>query len=67
MSNTDRINKNIQDRLNTYDYVISEKDFYPPEDKRLYRSGIEDIPDGDNFFEYCNWFFYVYENDIFDT
>lgn len=29
--------------------VLSEKDFYPPEDNRDLKSGIRDIPCGDNF------------------
>ena len=29
--------------------VLSEQDFYPPEDKRVLHSRVYDIPDGDNF------------------
>ena len=48
-------------------YRITEKDFYPPEDTRLYESGIEDIDDGDNFDDYVKWFYNNYEHEIFDT
>lgn len=46
---------------------ITEKDFYPPEDTRLYESGIEDIDNGDNFDDYVKWFYNNYEHEIFDT
>ena len=49
------------------DFEITEKDFYPPEDKRLYNSVVEDIHNGDSFAEYIKWFFDNYENDIFDN
>lgn len=32
--------------------VLSEEDFYPPEDKRVLQSGVYDIPDGDNFSDF---------------
>ena len=48
-------------------YEISEKDFYPPEDNRLYQSGINDIRNGDNFSDYVKWFYNMYENEIFDN
>jgi hypothetical protein len=47
-------------------YVITEKDFYPPEDTRLYESGIDDIDNGDNFEDYAKWFYSNYEYEIFD-
>lgn len=49
------------------DYVLTEKDFYPPEDKRIYRSGVSDIVDGDNFEEYAKWFYDNYEDELFDS
>lgn len=43
--------------------VLSEEDFYPPQDSRKYRSGVNDIYGGDNFadfakdfYEYCQDF-----------
>lgn len=47
-------------------YEITEKDFYPPEDTRLYQSGIEDICDGDNFSDYIKFFYSQYEEELFD-
>ena len=61
MNDTDRINS-----LNLY-HEISEKDFYPPEDNRLYQSWINDIRNGDNFSDYVKWFYSMYENEIFDN
>lgn len=63
-SNIDKYKKikNLQDY-----YRITEKDFYPPEDTRLYNSGIDDIYDGDNFGDYAKWFYDNYEHEIFDT
>lgn len=58
----DRINK-----LSGEDYELTEKDFYPPEDNRLYNSGIDDVIDGDTFEEYIKYFYENYENEIFDN
>lgn len=62
--NIDKLSK--QKNLKSY-YEITEKDFYPPEDSRLYQSGIDDIEDGDNFEDYSKWFYNNYENEIFDN
>lgn len=59
-------NTRKQKNLKSY-YEITEIDFYPPEDLRLYQSGIEDIDDGDNFEDYSKWFYSNYENEIFDN
>lgn len=48
-------------------YVLTEKDFYPPEDDRVYQSGVNDIVDGDNFEDYAKWFYDNYEDEIFDN
>jgi len=45
------------------EYVISEKDFYPPEDNRVFKSYIEDIADGDNFADYSKYIFKLYEQE----
>lgn len=58
------------DRLykqNNLYYEITEQDFYPPEDTRIYQSGIDDIYCGDNFVDYAKWFYNNYENEIFDN
>ena len=47
-------------------YELSEKDFYPPEDTRYYRSGVADIEGGDNFADYAEYFFDNYGKEIFD-
>lgn len=48
-------------------YEISEEDFYPPEDNRLFRSGVKDIRGGDNFAEYVESFFELYGEELFDN
>lgn len=48
-------------------YVLTEKDFYPPSDDRIFNSVVEDILDGDNFSEYTKYFFEMYEDDLFDN
>lgn len=48
-------------------YVLSEKDFYPPEDTRCFKSGIYNMPyGGDSFEEYTRWFYNNYSHDLFD-
>ena len=41
--------------------VLSEKDFYPPQDNRCWQSGVDDISGGDNFAEYAESFFKMCE------
>ena len=65
MDNYD-IKKIIDLHSNLYSYMLTEKDFYPPEDTRMYCSGIEDINGGDNFSDYTKYFFNVYGKEIFD-
>ena len=48
-------------------YELSEKDFYPPEDKRYYCSGVKDIFGGDNFADYAEYFFDTYGEELFDN
>ena len=62
--NIDKIK--MQKNLKTY-CEITESDFYPPEDFRLYKSGISDIYGGDNFEDYAKWFYSNYENELFDN
>ena len=45
---------------------LSESSFTPPQDDRMYRSGVSDIEGGDNFYDYAEWFWDMYENQIFD-
>lgn len=46
--------------------VLSEKDFYPPSDDRIFTSGVDDMPDGDSFREYVKDFFRYYEDNYWD-
>lgn len=67
---TDTAVEQAQEIARYYDkingYVLSEKDFYPPEDKRVFRSGVNDIPNGDNFDDYCEYLYETYGEDLFD-
>lgn len=37
--------------------LLSEEDFYPISDDRVWTSEVEDIEGGDNFIDYCAEFF----------
>jgi hypothetical protein len=37
--------------------LLDEEDFYPPEDNRVYCSGVSDIENGDNFRDYAKDFY----------
>lgn len=43
--------------LGDIDSSLTEQDFYPPSDNRVWKSNIDDIDDGDNFSDYCVEFF----------
>lgn len=43
----------------SHEDVLNERDFYPPPDDRVWESYIEDIEDGDNFADYCRYFFSI--------
>lgn len=45
--------KKSSDALNIY--VLSEKDFYPPDDNRFLKSGIRGVYGGDNFLDYVEY------------
>lgn len=60
-------NKPTSKKSSSNCYVLTEKDFYPIEDTRVYESLVEDISGGDNFGDYANWFFEEYEDEIFDN
>ena len=40
-----------------WDYCLTDSDFYPPSDDRVWKSNIDDINGGDNFADYCEYFF----------
>lgn len=42
---------------------LTEEDFYPPSDNRVFTSYVEDIDGGDNFADYCKDFFELYEEE----
>ena len=47
----------------THYQCLTEEDFYPPSDDRIFKSNIEDIEDGDNFADYCIEFFKMLEEE----
>lgn len=65
----DNLSKN-KHRESNNDYIyyneLNEKDFYPPEDNRLYIACVDDIDDGDNFDDYAVWFWETYEDEIYN-
>jgi hypothetical protein len=65
---TNKINNCIKCREKIESDIIElyDKDFYPPEDTRYYKSNINDIVGGDNFADYAEWFFNCYADEIFD-
>lgn len=44
-----------------YDVCFEEDDF-----SNMFSSGIDDIENGDNFYDYASWFYDEYGRDIFD-
>lgn len=52
-----------QNVLDYSQYEISEEDFYPPDDKRILKSGVNDIMNGDNFEDYTEYFFGLCEEE----
>lgn len=55
----------IEQELESY-YELTEQDFYPPQDDRVYTSGIDDIEGGDNFAEYAEYFWEEYGYELYD-
>lgn len=54
--------------LRKYNPILTEQDFYPPSDDRVWKSNVEDIEDGDNFADYCKEFFELLdEEEYFDN
>lgn len=45
------------------DGYLTEIDFYPPSDNRTWKSNVEDINGGDNFADYCEYIFRLYEKE----
>lgn len=42
---------------------LSEESFYPPYDDRCWESNVDDIRGGDNFADYCEYIFKLYEEE----
>ncbi len=42
----------LANKISDNDYELSERDFYPPEDKRTFRSGVLNT-DGDSYEEFA--------------
>lgn len=49
--------------LNDTDFCLTEVDFYPPSDNRVWKSNIKDINGGDNFVDYCTELFEMLEEE----
>lgn len=48
------------------DYIeLTEEDFYPPSDDRVFKSYIDDIRDGDNFSDYCKYIFNIFDEEYY--
>lgn len=49
--------------LKNEDGCITEEDFYQLSDDRVWTSNIEDVDGGDNFADYCEYIFRLYEEE----
>lgn len=49
--------------------VLSQEDFAPPQypKSRQYHSNVVDIKNGDNYYDYAEYFFKMYGENLFDT
>lgn len=45
---------------------LCDQSFYPPADDRLYSSGIDDVLGGDNFDDFVESFWELYEDEIYN-
>ena len=45
------------------DSCLTESDFYPPSDNRVWKSNVANISGGDNFADYCQYIFNVLEEE----
>ena len=43
--------------------VLTEEDFYPPADDRVLTSLVSDLYGGDNFADYANYIYKIYEKE----
>lgn len=49
--------------LTDKDFILTEKDFYPPADNRMLQSFIEDIDEENNYLEYAAYIYDLYEEE----
>ena len=47
-------------------FELDDNSFLPPEDNREYTSLVYDVPNGDTFHKYAEYFWYVYGHEIYD-
>lgn len=45
------------------DFCLTESDFYPPSDNRVWTTNVVDIDGGDNFANYCADFFGILDQE----
>lgn len=55
-----KFNNKQQKQLNR---ILTEKDFYPPQDNRHWRSGVENIYGGDNFARFFKDYYRLFEEE----
>lgn len=46
--------------------VLTEEDFYPPEDERCYRSGVDYVLGDIDYYGYARTFWDMYGEDLYD-
>lgn len=69
--NLDKATSDISKKLNVLNdirnsYVLTDKDFYPPQDDRIFKSGVSDIYGGDSYSDYAESFYNIYSDELFD-
>lgn len=56
------VNK-MDDKLKDSDFYLTDSDFYPPSDDRVLRSYIRDVCEDNNFREYAEYIYDLYEEE----
>lgn len=56
-------NNSKSDTNKQYNKCLTEEDFYPPYDNRVVKSNVKNIAGGDNFADYCEYFFNLLEEE----
>lgn len=47
-------------------FVLTQKDFYPPEDDRCYESRLDYVLEEDDYYNYAKAFWSCYGEDLYD-